>query len=223
MDKLLHLDSVLSKDYQKIFSTLNKKYTTPLLLEEKQKVIRSIETKYSKAIYISVTTILLLGVALLYFYRNYRKNKTYKERFEILMLEKEKGRQVDTAKKNSYTLDLPDEIESQLLHKLTAFEENLGYLNHGISINDLCKELDTNSRYLSMVINKQKGKSFQNYINELRINYAIDKLKSEKKFRRFTISAIANDCGFNTSQAFSLSFKKVAGLTPSYFLKSLNT
>lgn len=223
MDRLLHLDSILSKDYHKIFSTLNKKYTTPLLLKEKQKIIQSVEKRYSNIVFVSVVSIMLLGMALLYFYNNHRKNKIYKKRFEALMKENEKDKQSNQVSKGNYSLDLSDEIETELLRKLEVFEGSQGYLSHGISINDLCKKLDTNSRYLSMVINKQKEKSFQNYINELRINYAIDKLKSEEKFRKFTISAIANECGFNTPQAFSISFKKVAGLAPSYFLKSLNT
>ncbi|RKN13156.1 AraC family transcriptional regulator, partial [Aquimarina sp. AD1] len=57
--------------------------------------------------------------------------------------------------------------------------------------------------------------------NELRIDFVVEKLKSDSKFRKYTIKAIANDIGFNTTDAFSRSFHKKTGIFPSFFLKQL--
>ena len=85
----------------------------------------------------------------------------------------------------------------------------------------MSKSFNTNSKYLSKVINTFKDKNFSNYINDLRIKYAIAELKKNPKFRKFTIKAIAQETGFNTTEAFSKSFYKVSGIYPSFFLKQL--
>jgi AraC-like DNA-binding protein len=49
----------------------------------------------------------------------------------------------------------------------------------------------------------------------------IEELKVNSKFRRYTIRAIANEIGFNTTEAFSKSFYKTTGIYPSFFMKQL--
>ncbi|WP_416337329.1 helix-turn-helix domain-containing protein [Galbibacter sp. EGI 63066] len=73
-------------------------------------------------------------------------------------------------------------------------------------MNSLAKELNTNSTYLSKVINNSKQINFSNYINNLRIEYAIEKLTGSEQFRAYTIQAIAEESGFGTAQSFSSSF-----------------
>jgi AraC-like DNA-binding protein len=63
--------------------------------------------------------------------------------------------------------------------------------------------------------------NFANYMNEIRIDYAIVQLKENKLFRSYTIKAIAIESGFNNAQSFSIAFHKKTGIHPSYFLKQL--
>ena len=108
-----------------------------------------------------------------------------------------------------------------ILEGLKEFEKNKHYIENNLTLTSLSKEMNTNPRYLSLIINHFFEKNFTSYINSLRINYSIEKLKNERKFRNYTIKAIANDCGFNSSESFSSAFYKETGLKPSYFIKNL--
>src|SRR5690606_14623444 len=90
------------------------------------------------------------------------------------------------------------------------------------TLNSLAKELNTNSTYLSKVINSSMQVNFSNYLNNLRVEYAIEKLAKSEKFRSYTIKAIAEESGFSTAQSFSTAFYKITGIYPSYFIKRLN-
>jgi AraC-like DNA-binding protein len=72
-----------------------------------------------------------------------------------------------------------------------------------------------------LVINHYKNKSFINYLNELRITYAIKELKENTMIRKFTIKAIANEVGYNSGETFSNAFYKQVGIKPSFFIKEL--
>ncbi|WP_282079668.1 helix-turn-helix domain-containing protein [Aquimarina algiphila] len=83
--------------------------------------------------------------------------------------------------------------------------------------------MDSNSKYLSLFINHYEQKKFTNYINDLRIEYAMEKIKNDKKFRKYTIKAIAYETGFSNPVSFSQAFYKKTGLKPSYFIKQLES
>ncbi len=111
---------------------------------------------------------------------------------------------------------------NEVLLKLDLFEKNKAFLEKGITLNSISKDLDTNSSYLSKIINHYKDQSFSNYLNNLRIRYAIYELKNNSRFRNYTVNAIAQEVGFNTAESFSKSFFKEKGIYPSYFIKELN-
>lgn len=81
--------------------------------------------------------------------------------------------------------------------------------------------MNTNSKYLSKVIKYYHSKSFSPYVNDLRIDYTIGRLKVDHKIQNYTIKAIAAEAGFNSAEAFSKYFYKKNGIYPSYFIKQL--
>jgi AraC-like DNA-binding protein len=85
----------------------------------------------------------------------------------------------------------------------------------GLTVNELAKKLDMNSRDLSQIINKIYKKNFSNWINSLRVERS-KKLLSENK--NFTIEAIAKESGFNSKSNFNRVFKIETNLTPSEWL-----
>ena len=87
-----------------------------------------------------------------------------------------------------------------------------------LTIEKLAKALNTNRSYLSQSINNFHGVSFRKWINELRIQEAKILLLDEKQ-DHFSIEAIAEMVGFSSISSFNENFKKVTGLTPSYFRK----
>jgi len=75
---------------------------------------------------------------------------------------------------------------------------------------------------LSYVLNQHLGKSFFDFVNEVRTNEA-SRLLTEEPDR--TILDIAISVGFNSKSTFNLAFKKITGKTPSAYRdeKILNT
>ena len=45
--------------------------------------------------------------------------------------------------------------------------------------------------------------NFSQYLNELRINYIVEELKTNRIIRKHTIAAIADDLGYNNSESFT--------------------
>lgn len=116
---------------------------------------------------------------------------------------------------------ITDDTVHTLLAKLQKFEESQKFLRKDMSLTYLANSLNTNTRYLSEVINQNKGKNFYNYLNGLRIEYITDLLQKEPKYRSYKISYLAEICGFTSREVFSTIFKKETGVTPSYFINNL--
>lgn len=112
------------------------------------------------------------------------------------------------------------QLFADLKIKLIAFiKENKPYLDQELSIFKLAKDLNTNTKYLSYVINKEFGQNFINFINEYRIEEVKQKLQDESN-KNLTIEALAQNAGFKSKSSFNAAFKKVTGLTPSNFIKA---
>ncbi|PZU85588.1 MAG: hypothetical protein DI529_09700 [Chryseobacterium sp.] len=113
------------------------------------------------------------------------------------------------------------ETETRILKRLMAFEKSGKFLRKDFTISALAAQLNTNSKYLSEIIKKNKSQNFNNYINNLRINYIVHKLYNEPKYREYKISYLAEECGYASPQVFVIAFKKINGVTPSYFIDNL--
>ncbi len=227
VDRLLHIDSILKLNYEDLGKQIVEQYEIPNLLSEKQRQILKLEqkSKTRKTIF-SVLIFLFIVIAILSFFI-FRKNVVYKKRFEYLLKEPN-SKQEDASKedlidtKNVNSFDLSEDLVKTILNKLDNYEKNNKFLSKKITLNSLAKEFDTNSSYLSKVINYTKGVNFANYLNNLKIDYAINKLKVDKQFRSYTIKAIAEDVGFSNAQSFTNAFYRRTNLYPSYFIKKLN-
>ena len=94
------------------------------------------------------------------------------------------------------------------------------YLNNDFTLDELAEKLNTSRSYISQVINTKFGLNFNSFINELRIKEAMS-LMSKPENNIYTINAISKKVGFNSISSFNTAFKKVSGVTPSFFNKSV--
>lgn len=124
------------------------------------------------------------------------------------------------ASKKNQAID--DDLKDMILHRLDKLEQDNFFLNPNCNLHEVATQLKTNSKYLSQVINQEKESNFNNYINELRINYLVAKLWKEPEFRENKLSYMAISVGFNNLNTFTAAFKKRLGIVPSYFIKELN-
>jgi hypothetical protein len=115
------------------------------------------------------------------------------------------------------------ETEEQILNKLKKFEHSKRFLNKDFSLAILAGQLDTNTKYLSEVINSHYHMNFNTYINRLRINYIVEKLKTDPNFIKYRISYLAENSGFASHSSFATVFKAITGLSPVKFIEFLNS
>jgi YesN/AraC family two-component response regulator len=117
---------------------------------------------------------------------------------------------------------IPKITIQKILDKLEEFEKSKSYLNNSISLSYLATYCDANIKYLSYVIKTHKNNDYNNYINDLRINFIIDKLRNFPKYRNYKMSALAEEAGFSSGNKFSTIFKKTTNIPPSAFIKYLS-
>lgn len=115
-----------------------------------------------------------------------------------------------------------DDTVKIILAGLEKLEEQEYFLKSTCNLRSVAKKTKTNSTYLSQIINTYKEKNFNDYINDLRIDYALKRLKNDEKFRIFSIKAIASEIGYKSADSFVKHFKNKTGLNPSYYIKELN-
>ncbi|NJB71940.1 AraC-like DNA-binding protein [Saonia flava] len=135
-------------------------------------------------------------------------------------IQKKKALQKNLSQKTNTSID--SNIKDIILDKLEKLEEENFFIDSNCNLHQLSEKLKTNSKYLSQVINQEKGSNFNNYINELRINYLLGKLLKDKEFRNSKLSYIAVSVGYNNLNTFNAAFKKRQGILPSYFINELN-
>lgn len=230
IEKLLVVDSIIKRRPKNLSRKIVEQYETPKLLGQKEKLIKELEEDQS----LSNTTISILGLfslalvlGVFYFAR---KNIVNKKRYQALIAQQPKDIQeskieVEVAPETKEVIkkatDLPEDLVNTILERLAHFEASKKFINKQYTLSSLAKELNTNSAYLSKIINAEKQTSFAHYINKLRVDYAVAKLKEDSVLRSYTIKAIASEFGFNTAQSFSNAFYKQTGIYPSFFIKQL--
>ncbi|MCB9501604.1 MAG: AraC family transcriptional regulator [Deferribacteres bacterium] len=94
------------------------------------------------------------------------------------------------------------------------------FLNPKLNLNSLSQKTNIPPKYLSQIINEEKGLNFFDYINYYRVENVKQRLNTGEHHSRVILS-IALDAGFNSKAAFNRAFKKNTGITPSQYIKSI--
>ena len=223
IEKFLKVDSILNLKDKNLAKTFSDEYDTPKLVAAKEKLIHELKDNIITTKKISIFLTLLVLIAFSLFIYQYKKKKDLKHRFNnfIKSQDKKVNKISKPLKITSNEIDIPKLVVNDIIIKLNLFEEHKEFKERNINLSSLALKLDTNTNYLSKTINHYKKKNFANYLNDLRINYAITLLNNNILVRKYTIKAIANEVGFNTAESFSNAFFKKTGLKPSFYIKQL--
>ncbi|MEP3372188.1 MAG: helix-turn-helix domain-containing protein [Maribacter dokdonensis] len=103
----------------------------------------------------------------------------------------------------------------------TFVDNNLFYTNSQASLKNLATQLAIHPNQISKTINSDFGSNFNHYINSKRIDLAKERLV-DPQFSHLTIEAIGETVGFKSKSAFYNAFKKISGISPSKFAKSIS-
>lgn len=217
--KLNEVTTLINAKKQKVKAETNEGFIIPELVESKEFEIDSLKNKNAAARNIIwwVAGALAIGLFLLFYV--YSRQTVYKKRFDELMTnqkaEKRKPKEV------SKTNNISPEIIVSILKQLEEFQNKKLFRDKNATLNKVAKSFGTNSSYLSKVVNLEIDKNFSQYLNDLRVAFAIEELNENPRFRKYTIKAIAEESGFKSGESFSKAFYKKHKIYPSYYLKKL--
>lgn len=117
------------------------------------------------------------------------------------------------AYRNLIRAELADELYDKILNVIVIQKK---YKDPNYSAKNLAKELNTNTRYLSAVINSRFDKNYSCLLNEYRIKEAMH-LLVDRRYIDKTIEEISTMVGFANRQSFYAAFYKNIGITPKEF------
>ncbi|AZI38616.1 helix-turn-helix domain-containing protein [Epilithonimonas vandammei] len=239
IERFLEVDKVLDSQFKYISRELPRKYDAPKLLKEKENIISDLEKK-KYFLFSSLGILLLLLIALVVsVYRSKKSEKKYREIAQDLIKsinekrpeteEKQEPEDFISSKvddiaktEKSVIRNISEDTVQKILTELEHFEHNELFLQKGITLSSLAKDFKTNSTYLSDVVNTYKKKNFATYLNDLRIDYALNRLVKDKKFRSYKLTVVADELGYNNEQAFASAFRKKTGTILRTYIKEIN-
>lgn len=198
-----------------------------LISEEYNTDFDEAKSKYFLILYgIIAALVAVIFGGLIFWWRYYQRKKSFDEIIRYLEITRnnlitrytEKEVPVKELPKRIF---IPQDTEKLILAKLKRFESTTRFTNKDISLAVLAGQFDTNTKYLSEIINTHYHVNFNTYINKLRVNYLVDKLKSDPNYMNYKISYLAEDCGFASHSSFTTVFKSITGISPVTFIELL--
>ena len=100
--------------------------------------------------------------------------------------------------------ELADELYDKILNIIVVQKK---YKDPDYSAKDLAKELKTNTRYLSAVVNSRFGMNYSCLLNEYRVKDALH-LLTDKRYADKNVEEISAMVGFANRQSFYAAFYK---------------
>ena len=213
-----------SDNIQNVSSLLQEKELSVLALEK--------EKQEKRTTYVIGASVIIIGFLLLFLFSVSKKRKKEAINFEALLdkinaQENNKENTLIDVKDNvleeKTAKDINKETFDDILKGLQHLEDQQYFLRQDCNAYNVAKKIKTNTSYLSKVVNAHHQKNFNTYINDLRINYVVFRLKEDTRFRSYSVQSISEEIGYKSPDSFTKYFKKRTGLLPSIYIKKLNT
>jgi AraC-like DNA-binding protein len=180
--------------------------------------------RYQRIIgYISFGVLLLITfVLVIIFFQKRKLNKAYQILFEknIEIVELQNNPS-ETNQRKSRKRALSDQEQNELFNKiLHVMDDPEIFCDTEFSIDKLTELVHSNQKYVSEAINNTLNKNFRSFLNSYRIREA-QRLFANRENAKFTIESVAPLVGFKSPKTFWDTFKEMTGVTPNYYLKSM--
>lgn len=108
-------------------------------------------------------------------------------------------------------------LYEELLHILDTHQE---IYSTGFTLDCLAELSHTRRNYVSQAINEHVQGGFRQLLLDYRIREACRRLADKDAYGNLTVEGIANSVGIASRSTFSLSFKRVTGLTPAEYRRA---
>lgn len=115
---------------------------------------------------------------------------------------------------------LEQESKDRLFDQIKRVMDDMSIIcKPDFSLQQLADQVGSNYKYVSQVLNECYGKSFKQVLNEQRVREACRMFNDTERYGNLTIEAIAANLGFNSRSNFTVTFKRITGISPSDFMK----
>lgn len=111
-----------------------------------------------------------------------------------------------------------DEANAWFARLTKAMAEQKLYLDPKLNLSKLSAQTGVPAKVISNVLNQHHQVSFSDFVNRYRIEEVCRMLGDPVATSRFTLSAIALECGFNSQATFQRVFKNMMGVTPGQYV-----
>jgi AraC-like DNA-binding protein len=223
LTSLLEAETFVSNKFKYLAVNMHRKYDLKKIVEETEELKRHLFFRNKMDIIFAIIFLLVTATFTYIFCKQYQRRKIRKQRFKNLISQKIK--KVKPLEIKDKIIDgeqiIKPEIISAVSKKLEKFEESDLYLDKDFNLSKMAAFVDCNTRYTSRIISETRNKKYIEYVDDLRIEYIVDQLKNDSKFRNYTIKALTEEAGFKSPQKFKEAFTKATELTPLYFIKEL--
>lgn len=115
---------------------------------------------------------------------------------------------------------LSEKTEEHYERLLELMTKDKLYMDSELNMSTLAEKTELSNGYLSQIINQKTGKNFFDFVNSYRVEDVKAKLK-DPDFDHYSILAIGLEAGFKSKSTFNAVFKRLTGVTPSAFKKSM--
>ena len=167
--------------------------------------------------FLSTIGILLVVLILIYYLK--RKRKTQQTVVTVV----EDDTITDKTLEEKYKTNKVNLEEcKRLTEKLEIImQSNKPYTNPDLKIADLASLIGTSAHTMSYLFNQYLNRNYYDYINDYRIT-EFKSLVEQDEYSKYTLSALAELCGFSSRASFFRYFKKVTGITPNEYIRNID-
>lgn len=117
-----------------------------------------------------------------------------------------------SAKKNTETEPLSEEQSDRMWKVIDYMYDNY---NRKLTLNEVASQVYISGDYLSRLLKKQNGMSFEEFLSFIRAEMSVRNLLNTD----MKITNIAYDCGFSAPKYYNTAFMKIYGCTPAEYRK----
>ncbi len=160
---------------------------------------------------VTVLVILIITLAYIYYRRRMKRNNLIQSNEKQQPVIEEKYRKSNVTEEECRRL--AGELE-------LLMQRDRLYVNPNLKIADLAAILNVSTYTLSYLFNQYLDKNYYDYLNDYRIE-EFKRLVDKDEYSKYTLTALAELCGFSSRTSFFRYFKKVIGITPNEYIRSI--
>ena len=177
--------------------------------------------------YISGWTMAALAIALLigvvvYFKLKDCKNKRVTNKKTASPSEEETVESEEPTSEIKYKVNKLSEEECAMWkEKLERLmEDKKPYKNPNLKLGELADQMGMSLHNLSYLFNSYLNCKYNDYINNYRVE-EFKRLVDQNEYGKYTLETMSEQCGFNSKTSFFRNFKRVEGITPNEYVRSI--